>query len=180
MLSNTISETAKRKIQIYTTAFYLFEIGKSHPQVISLLNEIEPDTQLLTSLVDKAMREEWDKLYLEAKELFAQGLPKDEVIRVISIKEPDLEIVTWICGEWYELKLLYMECLHEGSLNVFEGMKWIIICGIGLVVLFYVQASWIAKSIWIVALSGAIIQWLLGVEQRKLSRKIDKVFASEI
>lgn len=180
MLSNPISEGAKRKLQLYTSAFYLFEIGKSHPQIISILTQIEPDIQLLTSLVDKAMREEWDKLYLEARRLFSEGLPKDEIVKAISKMEPDIEIVAWICGEWYELKMLYMECLNEGKINVLEGMRWIIICAIGLAFLFYIQATWIAKSIWIIALIGAVIQWVLGMEQRKISRRIDKLFASEL
>jgi hypothetical protein len=180
MLSKSISESAKRKLQLYTAAFYLFEAGKSHPQIISILEEVEPDKQMLTSLVDKAMREDWDKLYLEAKRLFSEGLPKDEIVKVISEKESDIEIVAWICGEWYELKLLFMECLNEGRINIFEGIRWIVICALGLVVLFGIQANWVTKSIWIAGLVGAIIQWVLGMEQRKISRKIDMLFTADV
>ncbi len=135
---------------------------------------------MLTSIVDKAMQEEWDKLYVEAKTLFSEGLPKDEILKIISQKEPDLEIASWICEAWYELKLLYMECLNEGSINIFEGINWIIISAIGITVLFYIKASWVSKSIWIIALIVAIIQWFLGIEQRKTSKRINRLFTSDI
>lgn len=167
-------------MQLYIAAFYLFERGKSHPQIVSLLTVLEPDTQLVSSLVDKAMHEEWDKLYLEAKRLFADGVSKDKVIEVFSKTEPDIEIVSWICEEWYELKFRYMECLNEGSINLFEGIKGIVICSIGLAFLFYAKFGWIAKAIWTVALIATLVQWLVGFEQRKIAKKIDNLFTSDV
>lgn len=107
LLTNLVSEGAQKKLQLYSAAMFLFSKGKSHPQIIRLLEEYEPDVVLLTVIVDKAMNDEWDKLYLEAQNLFAQGLIYDKVLQLISEKEPDEEIAKWICTEWYNLKSFY-------------------------------------------------------------------------
>jgi hypothetical protein len=44
--------------------------------------------------VDNAMRENWDRLYVKAKDMFAEGKTYDVVISEISEYEPDIEIVT--------------------------------------------------------------------------------------
>jgi hypothetical protein len=159
---------------------YLFDAGKSHPQIVSILKDIEPDESLVTLMVDKAMKDEWDILYNEAKQLFSEGVPKDQVLAIISEKEPDLEIVEWICGEWYELKLFFMECLHGGPANAFEGMFWMIITAAVLAIMFYVQASWLLRSLWIAVFIVATIQWWLGREQRNMAKRIERLFNSDI
>jgi len=180
LLKNHISESGKRKIQLYTAAMYLYAKGKSHPQIINILGEIEPDGKLLTSMVDKAMHDEWDKLYEETRILFSEGMSYDEVLKIISKKEKDEEIATWICVEWYKIKAFYAECVIDGSTNRFEGMKWIIICVIAVSFFFYIGSSWITKSIWIIALIFSILQWIVGMQQRDIAKTIDRIFQAEI
>ena len=179
-LETEISEKGQKKLQLYIAAMYLFDQGKSHPQIVRMLEQYEPDIQVLTLIVDKAMKEEWDKLYVEAKDLFSQGLHYNEVLEVISSKEPDSEIANWICSEWYKWKSIYVESLVDGSTNRFEGMKWIIICGIVIPVLFYIGTSWITKTIWIIAFIFSVIQWIVGMQQRDLTHRINRLFATEI
>ena len=176
MEGQNISYETKKKLQLYTAAIFLFEKGKSHPQVVELLADIEPDTELLTSIVDKAMHDKWDKLYLEALNHFSKGLTYGEVLAIVSRAEHDEGIAKWICGSWYEWKSHYMECLIDGPTNRFEGMKGIVICSLGASVMFLIKAGWVAKTLWIVALALCILQWGIGMQQRSLSRQIKHLF----
>lgn len=180
LFSNQVSEKTQKKLQLYSAAMFLFGKGKSHPQIVRLLEQYEPDLVLLTHMVDKAMQDEWDKLYLEAQNLFAKGLTYDKVLQLISQKEPDEEIATWICTEWYNLKSFYVDCITEGVTNRFEGMQWMLISALGLLVLFFVNASWIAKTIWLIAFVGSTFQWIVGMQQRDLATRIDRLFSTHI
>jgi hypothetical protein len=180
LLANNISEAGKRKLQLYAAAMLLYDKGKSHPQIVTILEEQEPNREILIPIVDKAMYDEWDKLYADARKLFSEGLNYDEVWKIISKSESDKEIVTWICTNWYNLKTLLAECLIEGVTNRFEGMKGIIICGVAVIVVFLIDLSWIAKGIWIAALVGSIIQWIVGMQQRDIKNKIDQIFSIDI
>ncbi len=180
LLSNEISEKAQKKLQLYSAAMFLFDKGKSHPQIVRLLEKHEPDLVLLTQMVDKAMHDEWDKLYLEAQNLFAKGLIYDEVLQLISQKEPDEEIARCICMEWYKLKSFYVDCIIEGSTNRFEGMQWMLISASGLLVLYFANASWITKTIWLLALVGSTFQWIVGMQQRDLATRINRLFSTDI
>jgi hypothetical protein len=177
---NSISPKAIKKLQLYTGAVFLFNQGKSHPQIVRHLNEFETDLEFLTEIVDKAMREDWDKLYLEARKLYAEGLNYEEVLDNIRSKESDLEIAKWVCGEWYKWKSVYADCLIEGSTNRAQGVQWIAISAIGITMVFVLVASWVSKGIWILAFIGSIVQWLVGIQQRNLSRKIQNLFALEL
>ncbi len=177
---NNISGIGLKKLQLYFAALFLFEKGKSHPQIITMLEEYEPDLQLLTSVVDKAMYEEWDKLYLEANSLFSKGAKYDEVLGFISQKEPDKEVAAWICGEWYKLKTLYVDCLIDGRRNRFEGIKWVVVSGIGVFFFFYNGSSWITKTIWIIALFFSVLQWFVGMQQRDIANGINRLFTEPV
>ena len=177
---NTISDTTKRKIQLYVAACYLFEKGKSHPQILEMLARMEPDKNQLTIIVDKAMHEDWDKLYEESRKLFDEGKTYEEVLVYLKKKEPDEEIAAWICGEWYKWKTMYMELMVESPGNIADGLKWVFISGIVIPVLFYMDASWIGKGIWIFTFVIALLQWIAGIKQRQFSRKIDKLFSGDI
>jgi hypothetical protein len=180
LLENNISEIGKKKLQLYMAAMHLFDKGKSHPQIVAMLEEYEPNKTFLTPLVDKAMHDEWDILYQEARNLFSEGKNYDEVLKTISQKEPDMEIATWICKDWYKLKAFYAECLIDGSTNRFEGMKWVIICGVAIFIVFYAGASWVTKTIWIIAIVVSIFQWIVGMQQRDLSNIINRIFTLDI
>lgn len=176
---DNLSEIAKRKVQLYTAAFYLFEVGKSHPQIIELLSEYEPDKELLELMVDKAMTEDWDKLFSATRQMLSEGRTYEDVIAKISKSESDLEIVRWICDSWYKWKEYYAECVIESPTNITEGSQWVIISAIVIVLLFMANTSLIPKILWGVVCLGAIIQWLLGIQQRKFSRQIEKIFQGE-
>jgi hypothetical protein len=151
LVENNISGKGKKQLQLYMAAMHLFEKGKSHPQIVAILEEYEPDKTFLVPLVDKAMYDEWDILYQETRKLFSEGKSYDDVLKIISQKEPDTEITALICKDWYKLKAFYAGCLVDGSTNRFEGkgMKWVIICGVVIFIVFYAGASWVTKAIWI-------------------------------
>lgn len=180
MNETNISNQTARKIQLYTAAVFLFDKGKSHPQVVELLSEFEPNTELLVMIVDNAMHEKWDKLFIQANELFSLGMTYNEVLLKVIESEPDKEVAKFICEFWYEWKTKYMECLVEAPNNIFEGMKGIIFCSIGTVIIFLVNLGWIAKALWITALILSIIQWTVGIQQRRLSKQINELFSIDI
>jgi hypothetical protein len=180
LLENNISEKAKMKLRLYGVAMFLFEKGKSHPQIVAILQEYEPDYTLVVDMVDKAMHDEWDKLYEEARVLLSEGMNYDKVLTIISKKEPDIEIATWICNNWYNLKSLLAECIVDGSTNRFEGMKWIIICAIAIPIFFYIGSSWMVKGMWILALVASLIQWIVGMQQRDIQNTIQQILALDI
>ena len=174
-----LSEQGKKKLQIYFAAKYLFDKGKSHPQIIEILREFEPDITLLESIVDKAMFDAWDKLFDKANSLFASGMNYEQTLAKITEKEPDTEIATWICRYWYRMKEIYAECFVDGATNRFEGMKAILISGLGVIVMFVANSSWIIKGIWILALLLSSLQWLVGMQQRDMAKRLDKLFTQD-
>jgi hypothetical protein len=175
-VNSTISDQTKKKLQLYTAACYLFNAGNSHPQIIEILEKHEPDNQALTLIVDKAMHEDWDKLFQKSRQLFNEGKIYAEVLAYTEEKEPDKEIAKWICGEWYEWKLRYMEMIVESPTNIMVGSKWVIICGIVIPILFWMKASIITKGIWIFFFTTAFLLWVLGIQQKRFARRIDNLF----
>lgn len=171
---------AALKIKVYMAAVYLFDQGKSHPQIVDILKEYEPNGSALHVIVDKAMNNEWEKLHEETKELFSKGLPYDEIVKAISKKEKDPEIVDWICNDWYKVKTLQMECLVEGAENRMEGSQWVIISAIAIPVFFYMGSAWFVKAIWILVFTGALGTWILGMRQRRLANKVNLLFSSDL
>ena len=178
-MAEEISQGTWKKLQLYAAAMFLFEKGRSHPQIMEELGKFEPDRALLLSVVDNAMTEKWDKLYEEAKRLFSEGKTYGEVLALIAQSEPDEEIAGWICGSWYHWKTQFVEMLIDGEANRNEGLKGIIISLIGVAVMYYINAGWIGKTLWLLALVGSSLLWLLGQRQRSISRKIAKLFAAE-
>ena len=171
-----ISEAGKEKIKIYAAATYLFDKGKSYPQVIELLSGLGMDPIELDNIVSKAMREDWDKLYEKARVLFGENKSYAEVVEEIARKEEDPEIVKIICADWYALKTFYMESIVEAPGNISEGMQWMVITGLAIPVTFWAELSWFSKGIWIAAFVASVIQWLMGLQQRRLANKISAMF----
>jgi hypothetical protein len=126
--------------------------------------------------VDNAMRENWDRLYVKAKDMFAEGKTYDVVISEISEYEPDIEIVKWICDGWYKWKELYAELAVESPNNIAEGSQWVVVCLLVIPVLFVANASLFVKIIWGISCLFALGIWIIGIRQRKLSKKIHKIF----
>jgi hypothetical protein len=131
-------------------------------------------------LVDKAMHDEWDILYQQARKLFSEGKSYGDVLKIFSQKEPDTEIAAWICKDWYKLKAFYAGCLVDGSTNRFEGMKWVIVCGAVIFIIFYAGVSWVTKAIWITAMIVSVFQLIAGLQQRRLLKTINRIFTLDI
>ncbi|MFT3933232.1 MAG: hypothetical protein QM726_06425 [Chitinophagaceae bacterium] len=173
---NAISEATKKKFQLYSAAVYLFEKGKSHPQIVDILEKYEPNKDELILIVDNAMHEKWDKLYQESRQLFAEGKTYEEVVNYLRTKESDPEIASLICEKWYEWKTMQMEFMVESPENIADGSKWVIISGLVIPALFYMDASWVVKGIWIFTFVIAFLQWIMGIKQRQYAQKIDDLF----
>lgn len=159
----------ERKLQLYSAAVYLFNDGKSHPQIVKLLSGYENDTIFLTSIVDKAMREEWDELFEYSRQLFAEGKTYDEVIRRLSENESDQKVVAFVCDKWYEWKTELLEHVHEAPQNIMDGSLWVLGCGAMVAIQFIYQWSLFSKIIWITGLIASLIQFLAGIAQRRVS-----------
>jgi len=177
---NEISASAAEKINLYVAAMYLYSQGKSHPQVVFLLSKICLDKVLLVKIADKAMKDEWDKLYEMAREMFASGLTYDKVLSEIKKKEEDSEVADLLVEKWYSIKTQQMEMIVEAPANIAEGMNWMLISGLALTILFVLSAGMISKILWSIVFVGSIIQWMLGIEQRKFSKKIEMLFQTDL
>jgi hypothetical protein len=174
-----VGSALEHKLQLYTAAVYLFNTGKSHPQIVRLLTEHEQDEAYLTSLVDKAMREEWDKLFEYSRQLFANGKTYDEVIRLMSEKEKDEELVIFLCNKWYEWKIELLEHINEAPKNIRNGLLWVIGCGIGLTLVFIYDRSWFSKIVWSLGFTVSLIQFVTGLIQRRTSKYIQAILQTK-
>lgn len=177
MKEEQISQETSKKLQLYNAAVFLFEKGRSHPQIIELLSKFESDRELLSLIVDNAMNEKWDNLYAQTQILFSEGRTYGEVLSVISLSESDEGIARWICGSWYEQKTRFMEALIDGQTNRNEGVLGMIVSSLGVIFMFYVNAGWIGKTLWITALVVSFLLWMVGRRQHTISRRIQKFFS---
>ncbi|MFY8003228.1 MAG: hypothetical protein ACOVNR_00225 [Chitinophagaceae bacterium] len=171
-----IKETAKHKMQLYVAALFLFDQGKSYPQIVKILKEYEQDQGLLITIVDKAMKEEWNKLDLLAKELFASGRTKQEVYKQLSLQEIDSEIVTLICEEWYDLRFTYLENLAESSYNKSEALTRLAIWTTCLLFSIYIKAPLFITISISIALANSILQLIIGYLQGRIAKKLNRFF----
>lgn len=176
MQTEFVPPSVAHQLQLYTAATFLFSKGKSHPQIIEMLAVHESNPILLTRIVDYAMEEKWDKLYEQARELFALGGDYEEVCRMITAQEDDADIVRWICGSWYEWKTHYMEMLIEGATNRSEGLRGMLIGITATALMFWVKIGWGPK---VVCITGTVLcfgLWVVGMHQRRMSALIDRFF----
>lgn len=175
-MEKVLSQQATLKLQLYFAAQYLFNKGYSYPQIIEILIEHAPDENLLKQILDKAVNDEWEKLYVEAHAMASNGVTYDEVRNEISKKEKDIEIVDYICEYWYELKIAYAESVTEGNTNVAEGMQWVLISIVFIVGAFALGGSLILKIISIVLFVVSGLQWFIGRRMKQNAETIEKFF----
>lgn len=173
------SDIAKRKIQLYFASNYLFEHGKSHPQVVEILSAHEDDQVLLTHVVDQAMKDKWREVFNEAQRLFSENKTYQEVIDRVSPLESDPEIIHFICEKWYVVKMLYADNFVESSTNIWEGIQGVIICTLGAAAVFYFNANIISKILWPVGLVVSMILWLYGLHQKKLAAAVRQIIEED-
>jgi len=169
------SEEALNKIQLYYASNFLYERGKSHPQVVEILSKYEDDRDLVVSIADKAQFDLWRIIFNKVQELTSQGLTYDEIHEQVKSMEEDPEIVDFICNIWYKVRLDYVDNFVESAGNVFLGMKWVIISSFVCLMLFLIKASIVSKVFWSLICLLSIATWLYGVRQKKLARKLEHI-----
>lgn len=170
--------SAEEKIRLYTLAKDLFNAGKSHPQVIEVL---EPfcDLEYADVIALKGLHESWDSLFETAKELYGQNKTYLEVVEALKSFENDEAIINFAANLWYEVKTIEMESTVESSSNIMEGLKWVVIGAIGIPIVFLLNLSTISKILWVAVFVGALLQYLYGKRQRKLADRIKKFMTNE-
>ena len=169
------SDRTQRKVQLYFAANYLYEIGQSHPQVIEYLNNYESDSELITSIADQAQFDVWRKVFTESQRLTAEGMNFEEIITELKKILNDQEIVEFIYRHWYEVKVNYAECLIESETNISENIPWIIISSLGTFAVYYLDASIFQKIIWPLCLAGSLFVYFIGIYQKRLAKRLEKI-----
>ena len=173
------SERLRSKVRLYFAANYLYSKGKSHPQVVAMLNEEYEDEALVLEMADQAMTDEWRKVYNTVQELTAQGNTYGETINKISVMLDDTEVIQFITDSWYAVETVYMENYIESQENIIEGAKYLIISTIGLVAVIYFKASYFSIIIWSLSTFVALAIWLHGRYQRRLSAQLEKILKED-
>lgn len=176
---NEYSEVTKQKIRLYFAANYLFDRGKSHPQVVEILSQYDGNNELLVSVVDAAMVDHWRKIFNDTQRLISEGKIYQEVFDHAKSMENDEEIIHFICNTWYRVQTLYIENVIESRTNLWDGTKWLGICSIGLVAAVYLNFSLVAKIIWGLGLFAALITWLYGLQQKNLAKGLKKILEED-
>lgn len=178
-IGEKLEPKAIEKINLYLAAMYLYSIGKSHPQIVKILSEYSYDIELIVKIADKAMKDEWDKLYDKARLLFASGKMYEDVMKEIKMQEEDSDVAEFIVNKWDNFKTMQINSMIESPTNIAEGSKWVIISGLALIGIFVLGLSLIAKILWSIVFVGSLIQWILGIEQRKFANALKKIFESD-
>lgn len=171
--------TAEQKLEFYRIARDLFNNGSSHPQVIEELGEQGCNIETANLVADKALPEKWDQLFELTKKSFADGKTYAEVIDLIEAEEEDKEVVKLIVDTIYEVKTFEIESEVESPTNILEGLQWVIISGMGIPIIFLLDLSIFSKIIWIVVFIGALMQYIIGLKQRKWAKRARKFMNNE-
>lgn len=69
-----------------------------------------------------------------------------------------------------------MEAIVDSGANISEGIEWVIISGLVIPLLFWMKAGMIPKIFWSVIFIIALIQWIVGLKQRKLAKRLNLIF----
>ena len=165
------AETTYRKVRLYYAANHLFSLGRSHPQIVEILSDFENDPELLIPVVDAAMKDKWRDIFNETQRMTAEGRNFQEITASVSHLESDPEIVDFICNMWYRVQAVHAEHTIESGTNIFEGTKGMLMTALGLVFVFGFNLGVVAKIIWALSFLGALVVWLIGFQQRRISRE---------
>lgn len=173
------SDTTIRKIQLYFAANYLYDRQMSHPQVVETLSGYESDRGLLVEIADQAMKDDWRKILNKAQQLFAENNTYQEVYDKVKPADFDPEIVHFICKIWYQTKVRYVDYLIDSHTNIREGSQWVIISAMGIMAMFYFNASWLSKIIWSLAFLISAASWYYGLHQKKMANALKKILEED-
>ena len=97
----------------------------------------------------------------------------------LETEEEDKEVVKLIADTLYEVKTFEIGSEVESPTNILEGMQWVIISAIGIPIIFLLDLSLFSKIIWIVVFIGALIQYIIGLKQRKWAKRARKFMNNE-
>ena len=167
------------KLRFYGLARDLFNSGFSYPQVIERLLEAECDKETAKIIAEKAFPEKWDELFNIAKKSIAEGKTYSELVDLLGKHEEDKVIVKFLADTWYEVKTFEVENIIESPTNILEGTQWTLISAVGVVAVFLLNLSLFSKILWSLVFVGAIIQYLLGLAQKKMANKVKKFMNDE-
>jgi len=169
------SENTKRKIRLYYACNFLYDQGKSHPQIVQILAEHDDDQNLIIEMADAAQFDKWRTIFNKVQVLTSEGLTYDKILFQVRPMEKDPEIVDFICNVWYNVKIEYIDNLLESRDNILVGLKWVIISSTILTIFFLIGSSLFTKIFWSVMLFISIATWIHGMRQRKLARQLENI-----
>lgn len=169
------SEETIRKVRLYYACNFLFNQGKSHPQIVEILTAYEDDPNLIKEMADAAQFDKWRTVFNTVQQLTAEGLSYDQILNRVRPMEKDPEIVAFICNSWYQFSIAYMDNFLEANDNIFEGSKWVILSAFLLAFLFVIGSSLLSKIFWSIFLFIAIATWIHGMQQKKLALRLQQI-----
>src|SRR6266487_5528632 len=138
------NENVRKKIELYSIAVDLFNQGNSFPEVAENLTKLNGDISLVDYITNKAMHEDWDKVYKQSKEMLDSGIPLVDLKKTLKEQDGDDDVVEFICERWYNLKINEID-LRDGSGNFLEwGFKALIFGSIYVLLLYQVTQKWYA------------------------------------
>jgi hypothetical protein len=137
----------KDKLYIYQKAIYFFNQQQSYPQVKRLLMKIA-DEETAEWITSKAEKEEWDRFFQKAKDLFSDGLIYDEVLTQLRKEGEDEDITKHAADTFYSLKLSEATNMIEGATNKSEAAIWLPISGIVFLLLLIFHDGLWYKILW--------------------------------
>ena len=173
------SELTKRKIQLYFACNYLYSLGKSHPQVVEVLSEYEPNNELLSSIANAAGNDQWRIIFNESQRLTSLGKNYQEIFDAVKPMESDPEVVHFICETWYGVQSMYAENIIEGPTHIQSGIKMIIASSLGLILMFSINSSLLAKMLWSIGLILGLFLWLYGRHQINLGKGLKDILEKD-
>lgn len=169
------SEDTIQKIRLYFACNFLYDQGKSHPQIVQILSEHEDNHDLIIAIADAAQFDKWRVIFNKVQELTSEGLTYNEILELVKPTETDPEIVYFICNVWYGVKIDYVDNLLESEDNIFVGLKWVVISSVILGAFFLIGSSVFTKTFWALILFISIATWIYGIKQRKLARQLEHI-----
>lgn len=145
--------SAEEKIQYYVLALQLYNEGKSHPQIVELLNAYI-DSNISKVIADKAFNETWDKLHQKAARRLSKGVLWNKVVKELSVGEPYTDVVEWLVNDLY---LRHFEILHEQDKfeNRFKIWGYLLVMGL-IQLIRYVISPYNKIYFWISMLVGFV------------------------
>lgn len=169
------SENTIRKINLYYACKFLYEQGKSHPQIVEILAEHEGDQNIIIEMADAAQFDKWRVIFNKVQELTSEGLTYDKILEQVRPMEKDPEIVDFICNVWYSVKIEYIDNLLDSNDNIYAGLKWVTISSLLLIFSFLIGGSILSKIFWSVILILSISTWVYGIKQKKIARHLEYI-----